>query len=250
MSLVPGGRGGLSALEAADLLLVLILCLGGARLLGLFFAPALSVDITAGEDPAPPDVVLVLFLLILQNLLILWAVYWVAVQGRGIAWSALGVVMPKGLWMKRSILTAIIAFPVIGLVNWLVSSLAGEPLENPQLELVGLGGFSWTGLIGMLLVLGVLVPPTEELLFRGLIYGWLRERWDPWIAGVAGALCFALLHGVVWLVPAVFALGLILTWLYEESGSLLASATTHGLYNSISTILLYAALAAGTVPPQ
>ena len=74
----------------------------------------------------------------------------------------------------------------------------------------------------------------EEVLFRGLVFGGLREK-SRWIAYLASCLLFALLH--VWQFAVVnrdiayFLLmvqylvpGLVLAWACEHSGTLHAAA--------------------------
>ncbi len=242
----PSGGRRLAAIDPADLLLILILSLGGARLLGLIVGMSASPALPDQEPGSPAVVVITLF--ILQNMILLAAIYTVAIRGCGVAWSDLGLRPASVPWRRRAILATLAAFPLVGLVNALVASLIGQLPNNPQLQVIAPTGVSLGGAIGMILTLGVIVPIAEELLFRGLLYGWLRDRLGIQPAMVISALCFSLLHGIIWLIPAVAMLGLILAWVYEKSDSLWASITTHGLFNTISTTFLYVALQSGVLP--
>lgn len=236
----PPGPAAVSRLELSDLLLVIILALGGTRLLGILL-------LGGGEIPTsswliPPA-------LLVQSGIMTAAIYIVAIQGRGLSWGDLGLRPGPRPWRKRAILAAVAAFPLVGLVNTMVGSAIGETPVNPQFQIVAPAGFSWPMLIAMLITLGIVVPIAEELLFRGVLYGWLRARWGAGPAMVVSAIGFAGLHGIVWLIPAIAVLGLLLAWVYEKSGSLWASIMTHGIFNAISTTLLYVAIGSGVLPP-
>lgn len=69
-----------------------------------------------------------------------------------------------------------------------------------------------------LIGLGMLVPLTEELIFRGLIYTRIRRRIPAWTAIFFTALLFALFHGNMIQMVFAFPLALVLSWLYECTG--------------------------------
>ena len=86
----------------------------------------------------------------------------------------------------------------------------------------------------LLLVFGcVLAPVGEELLFRGVLYTWLK-RWGPVLAVSASSMLFGLLHGPspVFLAHAA-TMGVLLALLYEGSGSLWPGVLAHGLHNAL-----------------
>ena len=111
------------------------------------------------------------------------------------------------------------------------------------------------GQLWLVVILAVVVAPlTEEILFRGLLQGWLaglsRSRWT---AIVAGAAIFALFHlaarenasvGEVSLarvetIPALFFLGVVLGYAYEKSGSLWRSMAIHLVFNGLSLAMAW-----------
>jgi len=123
-------------------------------------------------------------------------------------------------------------------VNALQSLFSGP---NPQSILVSLGAHSGVPAFVLDLLTGAVVAPfAEELLFRGLIYGGLAQRYPGWLAAVFSALLFALLHGVGVLVP-IFVLGLGLAYVYQRTGTLWAPILTHSLVNAVSLALLFLA---------
>lgn len=232
-------------LGVADLLLIVILSLGASRflmplLLGVFdIAPLQAGNRTAA----------VLILLTAQTLMLFAVVYLVAVRWRGVHWEELGFWPLPDSWAWRAVAIALLAFPAVNIVSWLQMQVTGQPLDNPQMEVLAPKGFSWSSYAGMLLVAGVLAPIVEEIAFRGLLYRWLRERLGVGVGMVGSALAFSVLHGIAGLIPAIAVLGLILAWVYERTGSIWAPVIVHGVYNAIVTTILYAAIAQGVPLP-
>ena len=81
-------------------------------------------------------------------------------------------------------------------------------------------------------------PLAEELLFRGLIYRLARRTWGAWPAAVVSSLVFGLIHGEPWYLFGLVGLGLILAYLYEATGSLLAPVIAHALHNAVSLYVM------------
>ena len=127
--------------------------------------------------------------------------------------------------------------------------ITGAEFHNPQLYAAAPNGFSWPALLSMLIMAGVVAPFGEELVFRGLLFPWLRGRLGVAAAAVLSGLVFALLHGALILIPALTAIGTALALLYHRCGSLWPVIVAHGAFNAIMVILLYAALAAGVELP-
>jgi membrane protease YdiL (CAAX protease family) len=89
-----------------------------------------------------------------------------------------------------------------------------------------------------IIVVCVIAPISEETIFRGFIYGWLR-RWGPAALAVPlGALIFAAAHQQLVLVLPLFFVGVVLALLYHGSRSLLPGVLTHALFNLPNIILI------------
>lgn len=235
--------------RATDLLLILIVSLGSARVLGPFLINVFGDALTGPpDDRTMATVAVVLLLLAIQTGILLLTIYVIIVRWRGLGWNEFGLVAPGRGWYVRAVVIALLTFPLVAAINLALQSLHDEPLRNPQLELLAPTGFSWWGLAGTLLVAGVVAPFVEELVFRGLLYRWLRERIGFWGAIIISAFAFSVLHGIPGLIPAIAALGVVLALIYEKSGSLWPAIVAHGTYNTVVTIGLYAALAYGVGP--
>jgi len=91
------------------------------------------------------------------------------------------------------------------------------------------------GVLGVLLML-VLAPILEEIVFRGLIYRMLRERWGIVVSVVISALFFSLVHHGLLLSPQLVG-GVIFAIAYEWSRSLWVSIGLHMGANSAVYVL-------------
>lgn len=97
------------------------------------------------------------------------------------------------------------------------------------------------------LIVIALAPFVEEVLFRGLAFGWLAEKSVP-VAYAASALLFA--FGYFWRVAvggvttaslvtlAQYLIpGLVFAWAYGRSGSVLTAVLVHGTVNALAFVM-------------
>jgi membrane protease YdiL (CAAX protease family) len=90
--------------------------------------------------------------------------------------------------------------------------------------------------IFMVVALG---PIVEEIFFRGFAYNAIKKRWGAPKACVLISVVFAGLHAnLIGFLP-IFALGLLLVYMYEKTGSLIPSITIHILHNSMMMLMLF-----------
>jgi membrane protease YdiL (CAAX protease family) len=93
---------------------------------------------------------------------------------------------------------------------------------------------SWGGRAALGAAAVLLAPVAEEMLFRGILYPVVKGFGYPRLALWGTSLLFAAVHlNLVTFVPLA-ALALVLTALYEWSNNLLASITTHVLFNALN----------------
>lgn len=98
---------------------------------------------------------------------------------------------------------------------------------------------------GSLLIVSavILAPVFEEFIFRGLLQTFFVGLVGPsarWLAIVATSAIFAVIHlgSVPWQVlPGLFALSMMLGWLYEKHGSLLPCIVLHGMFNAANVVM-------------
>jgi membrane protease YdiL (CAAX protease family) len=102
---------------------------------------------------------------------------------------------------------------------------------------------AWGGpsaVAGSILAAVVFAPLFEELIFRGALYGTLRVRLRWPVAAVASALIFAAAHGYGLAgFGSVLISGVLWSWAYERTGSLLPGMLAHAINNlAVSVTLL------------
>lgn len=122
-------------------------------------------------------------------------------------------------------------------------------IEQPQQEIIRLGQEDPVVFL-LLAVLSILiVGPTEELLFRGVIQTRLRETFGV-VSGLGLAtFVFAVIHlpgyangsllSAVLGITILFLVGSILAVTYEYTGNLVVPAIIHGLFNAAQGALGY-----------
>lgn len=88
----------------------------------------------------------------------------------------------------------------------------------------------------LLVVLGAAIA--EELLFRGFLFGGLREKLPRWVAALIAGAIFGALHALTGIsaVPPLIAFGVILCLLYEKTGSIVPGIILHLLNNSVALL--------------
>ena len=190
-----------------------------------------------------------------------------------------------GLTLDRfgaNVKTGALAFLVVTPWVYLIFGLAQlvsrghrHPLEEMVRREPSFAGIALAGVSAV-----ILAPLAEELIFRGVLQGWLdrvlletknssavelaelellpheapppslddaqtRSKGRPlWPSVVISAAIFAAMHAPEMPAPiALFPLALVLGSLYQRTGSLVASVTLHALFNAFSTLMLLIAVA-------
>jgi len=85
-----------------------------------------------------------------------------------------------------------------------------------------------------LAVFAGLAPLAEELVFRGLLYGWLAGRWGAGVAVIVSSIAFAAAHVELAHVVLVLPLGLVFGLLRWRTGSLWPSLAAHMANNGLA----------------
>jgi membrane protease YdiL (CAAX protease family) len=88
-------------------------------------------------------------------------------------------------------------------------------------------------------VIAVVAPFVEELLFRGLGYS-LLVPFGRWIAIVLVGLAFGLVHGLVEGLVVLALFGAALAWLRSRTDSVLPGMFVHGAFNAFALIVAVA----------
>ncbi len=84
-----------------------------------------------------------------------------------------------------------------------------------------------------------LAPIAEEVLYRGILYGRLKEGIPRVAAALVSAGLFAIAHGTVIWVFYAFLLGLLFAFMYECTGSILPGIIAHIVFNIFGQLSLF-----------
>lgn len=89
-----------------------------------------------------------------------------------------------------------------------------------------------------ILLIVIVAPVSEEVCFRGMLFGGLREKLPRLGAALLSGLVFGGLHALtgVTAVPPLIAFGFILALLYEKTGSIVPGILLHMLNNSVALL--------------
>lgn len=162
-----------------------------------------------------------------------------AVGVRRLGPASLGFVSTTWKWVLIGVgiafLSRMLAFVIVP-IYILVTGDATNPQQGLFEDLVS---GSATQILLFALAIGVLAPFAEEMFFRGMLFGWLR-RWGFWLAAIASAALFGVAHGINFVFPASFALGILNAYAYEKSGSLWPAIVAHMVFNTTSLVALLA----------
>lgn len=175
---------------------------------------------------------------------------------------ALTLLMVIGLpWLARSHRTSLkevgldrgpnwleLLLAPVGLIVYLILSAALVALAMQFLTFVDFNQTQDVGFTGIsqrfelmlaFIMLVVIAPVAEEVLFRGYLFGKLRQHIPLWIAILITSVLFAIVHGAWNVGIDVFALSIILCLLRVVTGSLWPSILLHMLKNGIAFYLLF-----------
>jgi membrane protease YdiL (CAAX protease family) len=124
-------------------------------------------------------------------------------------------------------------------VGVLILSAILDPILHPGKE-QGLVPTRWqpshAGAYAANAVVVILVAPVvEELIFRGMGYSLLERYGRPLAVAVVG-IAFGLAHGLVDALPLLVALGAGLAWLRSKTGSVYPGMATHAIFNGIAVL--------------
>lgn len=88
------------------------------------------------------------------------------------------------------------------------------------------------------LLIVVAAPVSEEVCFRGMLFGGLRERLPRLAAALISGLIFGGLHATTGIsaVPPLIIFGFVLALLYEKTGSIIPGILLHMLNNSVALL--------------
>ncbi len=121
--------------------------------------------------------------------------------------------------------------------EWVKRILIDPVVEKAALqEVVESITQSKDGVLQVVLIVNAIAvaPILEEFIFRGYIYGVVRDYTDRFFACLVTAMLFALVHVNLAAIAPLFLFAIFLTFFYEVSGSLWVAIGIHAGFNAIN----------------
>jgi len=127
---------------------------------------------------------------------------------------------------------------IISAIALVISLTKYSPQKQPVVDLflreTNAPFLLYTGLFA-----AVAGPIVEEIFFRGFLYAAIKKYIGVFWAAFISAGGFALLHAhLVGFLP-ILALGILLAYLYEKTGTLVSSITVHMIHNTGMVLLVF-----------
>ena len=164
-----------------------------------------------------------------------------------VTWRDLGLrPLPLDYVVRIGLGAGIGGLIVIDVIGSLLTQVGLRPNQLEEFQFV-----LREGPIGFTIVLitaAMVAPFVEELFFRGFLFGLYRKRQPLWLAYTVPSMLFTLLHlmptrmnvqQMAGLSVGIFLLAILLTWLYDHTGSLYPGMLAHAVNNATGLILFY-----------
>lgn len=155
--------------------------------------------------------------------------------------------LKPALWSVRAlagsvalVVALLLATRAAGWAYQVVARVLGwemPPIEDTSLiELFGPGVVGWVFIV---LLVVIMAPLVEELVFRKVLLDALGTRMTPMLALVGQASIFALFHPSPWMWGPMLALGLACGWLAQHRTTLWPAISLHMAYNAVLVAAVY-----------
>jgi membrane protease YdiL (CAAX protease family) len=186
-------------------------------------------------------------LVYVSNVLFLGGTALVMGAGRGkFSLAEIGLVPPRWRWTWLAVAVGLVLLllPVRGGLGLLVEYLLNGNMDSlmARSQLIQPEGTTWFSFLVTLLFVGILVPLSEELFFRGAIFTTLRDHLPAWAAVLISSTLFGLGHAdSLGVVAASFVMGVVNAIVFEKTRSIWVPVAIHAANNSLAIILVYLA---------
>lgn len=207
--------------------------------IGLYISSALlSINNPNNPTASLSTVNFTIAMLIVEFLVFTGTIYFLGLQRKHLNWEALGLYPLTHLWIPGSVGIGLLEFAVESAATYgtaFILRIQDSALQGNMT----MQGLTWVNLLILFALWGAAIPFAEELLFRGVLYNFVRERWGIWIGAIVSALLytlfsFDLINGIACFVLSIFAI-----IAYERSKSLWGAVIVHMMSSLGSLILVY-----------
>lgn len=208
---------------------------GFALALALFVLVQVVALLVIGEDASKPaELWAGLLATLIFDAVVAFGVVVMLLGGPRRALAALALRRPGGRDIGWGFAGLALAWLVLGAYSGIVDLIGVDALE-PVSTISDDELFDSVGLVALLGVLVVLIAPVaEEIIFRGFLVGGLARRVGLISAALAASLLFAAVHYDVGSLIPFTLIGLSFAFVYVRSSNLAAAMWAHFVFNLIN----------------
>ncbi|MGB3351466.1 MAG: CPBP family intramembrane glutamic endopeptidase [Mycobacterium sp.] len=131
--------------------------------------------------------------------------------------------------------------------SFLWVAVAGEDANSAAGDVFGGVRGTWAWAVVVFIVIVVVAPFCEEILYRGLLWGAVERRWGRWVALGVTTVVFAIAHLEWTRAPLLLVVALPIGLARLYTGNLTASIVAHQVTNLLPGLVLMFTVA-GAVP--
>ena len=193
----------------------------------------------SGEgDSADREIIVILFSSVVSGIIVMALFFWRR-------WCPVSLNYIRSRPLKVLLWTVVVALASLVPSVWLVELLPEQYIQNNYealFELIMCDGLGYV-------IVGLVAPLVEEVVFRGAILRALlawSDQWEnkretmTWAMISLSAIIFALVHANPAQMPHAFLMGILLGWLYYRTGSIVPGVLFHWVNNTAAMLLAYA----------
>ncbi len=212
---------------------------------GLYFLATLALVLFIGGDFSEITIGVTAAIGVLNALCLIGTVYLTGIRRGKVSWAGLGFIPPKLQlnWVLIAVVVSLALIPIRALVGAVVELGLSGSLESLEMrnELLFAGAEpTILNFLVSIIVIGVIVPISEELFFRGLIFRWFQLRFKLWPAVLLSSLLFGLAHyDSVAIMISSFVLGVANAIAMERTKSIWVPIVMHAVTNGSAVVLIY-----------
>lgn len=164
------------------------------------------------------------------------ALYFIVLKPNGQSWRTVGLKpFPLSEWKRITVWTAILIVVSIALV--VAMSFIGIGTENNKTESLQ-SQMTWLNFAIGFVSAAIISPIYEEIFYRGFLYRFFSNRYGVLSGMIISSLIFTVVHIPTFnTLPVNFFSGLVFSWVYQKTGSIIPSILIHGIFNGIAVIL-------------
>ena len=146
----------------------------------------------------------------------------------------------KTFWkreFKKVIKRLIYCWPLLLVTSVFSSFCFDEYTEQDIVAKIRKLGYS-SELISILVMSVIISPIIEEIYFRKILYTSVKKYVGVFWSGIINSLLFSVVHLNLHSFPVLFILGMILTLIYENDGSIISPIVFHSSFNIIMIVFI------------